>query len=155
MTVFASRADLLAGAGTDLGVTAWTTIDQDRIQLFADATGDHQWIHVDPERAAAGPFGRTIAHGYLSLSYLAGLLDQLLGVPTASMGINYGLDKVRFPTPVPVDSRVRASAVLVRADETPDGGVQAALDLTVELEDAAKPACVARMLARFYFPEDA
>ncbi|WGX96097.1 MaoC family dehydratase [Nocardioides sp. L-11A] len=155
MTVFASRAELLAGAGTELGTSAWTVIDQDRIDLFADATGDHQWIHVDPERAAAGPFGRTIAHGYLSLSYLAGLLDQLLGVPTASMGINYGLDKVRFPTPVPVDSRVRCHARLAEVVETGDGGIQVGLDLTVEVDGTDRPACVARMLARFYFAEDA
>ncbi|MCW2791781.1 MAG: MaoC domain protein dehydratase [Nocardioides sp.] len=152
MTAFSDGAALLAGAGTHLGTSDWVVIDQTRIDLFAEATGDHQWIHVDPERAANGPFGRTIAHGYLSLSFLAGLLGVLLEVPTASMGINYGLDKVRFPTPVPVGSRVRAGATLAEAEPVP-GGVQVGIDLVVEVDGTEKPACVARMLARFYFEE--
>jgi acyl dehydratase len=151
MTTFADRADLLAGAGTDLGSGEWTLIDQRRIDLFAEATGDHQWIHVDTARAAAGPFGSTIAHGYLSLSFLAGQLSDLLDVPTAIMGINYGLDKVRFPAPVPVGSRVRAAAVLAEVTELPDGALQLGIDLTVELEGSAKPASVARMIARYHF----
>jgi acyl dehydratase len=154
VTTFGDRAALLAGAGTNLGFGEWTLVDQRRIDMFAEATGDHQWIHVDPERARTGPFGRTIAHGYLSLSFLAGQLTELLHVPTAVMGINYGLDKVRFPAPVPVGSRVRAAAMLAEVSELPEGAVQLGIDLTVELEGSAKPASVARMLARYHFGAD-
>lgn len=154
MKVFPGVEELLAGAGTDLGTSDWVVIDQRRIELFAEATGDHNWIHVDPELAATGPFGTTIAHDYLSLSFMAGLLGEMLDVPGADMAINYGLDNVRFPTPVPVDSKVRTSATLAACEEVP-GGVQVYLDLRVEVEGSDKPACVARMLARYYFSGDA
>jgi acyl dehydratase len=152
MTRFESPAALLAAAGADLGAGPWVEMTQERIDLFAEATGDHQWIHVDPARAASGPFGGTIAHGFLSLSLLGAMLGDLIEVPTASMGVNYGLDRVRFTAPVLSGSRVRATAVLgeVGGDERQ---VQVAVDITVEIEGGTKPACVARMLARYYFEE--
>ncbi len=106
--VFTSAPELRAAVGQELGVSDWLEVDQKRIDLFADATGDHQWIHVDPERAAEGPFGSTIAHGYLTLSLLPALVPQILRVEGVRMGVNYGTDKVRFPAPVPVGSRLRA-----------------------------------------------
>jgi acyl dehydratase len=154
MTIFDGPQALLDATGADLGTSDWIVIDQDRIDAFAEATGDHQWIHVDRERAATGPFGTTIAHGYLSLSLPAGMLGDLLQVPTALMGVNYGLDRVRFPTPVPSGSRVRIIGRV--ADATGDDQmVQVGVDLTVELEGADKPACAARMIARYYFGDQA
>lgn len=150
MTVFADAAELLAAQGRELGVGPWITIDQDRIDLFAEATGDRQWIHVDPERAAQGPFGATVAHGYLTLSLLASMLGELLRVPTAAMAVNYGLDRVRFPAPVLCGSRVRARAGIHQTSRVGEA-VQVAVDLVVEVEGTDKPACVARMLARYYF----
>ncbi len=148
MTVFASPTEVLAAVGTDLGVSDWIEIDQDRIDLFADATGDHQWIHVDPERAASGPFGTTIAHGYLTLALTNMLLPRIFEVRGVSMGVNYGCNRVRFPRPVPVGSRVRAHGVLTAADEVP-GGIQTVVTVTMELEGSAKPACVAEAVSRF------
>lgn len=127
---------------------------QERVDLFADATGDHQWIHVDTLRAASGPFGGTIAHGYLTLSLGPELLHDVLTWENIRMGVNYGLDKVRFPSPVPVGSRLRLGAVLRGADELGGGGVQVRLELTFEAEEAAKPACVAELLLRYYFAEE-
>lgn len=150
MNVFADAAELLAAQGRELGVGPWITIDQDRIDLFAEATGDRQWIHVDPERAAQGPFGATVAHGYLTLSLLASMLGELLRVPTAAMAVNYGLDRVRFPAPVLCGSRVRARAGIHQTSRVGEA-VQVAVDLVVEVEGTDKPACVARMLARYYF----
>lgn len=147
-TVFAKPDDLLGAVGNDLGVSDWLTIEQDRINLFADATGDHQWIHVDPEKAAEGPFGAPIAHGYLTLSITNYFLPQILSVEQISMGINYGLNKVRFPQPVVVGSRIRASGVLTAVDEIP-GGVQAVVTITVEIEGAPKPACIVESVSRF------
>lgn len=147
-TVFASPATLLAAVGTQFGPTAWVTIEQNRIDGFADATGDHQWIHVDPVRAQAGPFGATIAHGYLTLSLVSLFMPQLLRVEASSMGINYGLDKVRFPTHVPVGSRVRGRGELIDAKEIA-GGVQAVVRVTVEREGSERPACVADTISRF------
>jgi acyl dehydratase len=147
-TVFASPSALLDAVGTDLGVTDWLTIEQGRVDRFAEATGDHQWIHTDPERAKGGPFGGTIAHGYLTLSLVNHFLPQLIEVHGIAMGINYGTDRVRFPAPVPVGSRVRAAAVLAGADEVP-GGVQARVTVTVEVEGQDKPACVVETLSRF------
>jgi acyl dehydratase len=147
--VFASLDELRSAVGTQLGASDWLEIDQKRIDLFADATGDHQWIHVDPEKAAAGPFGTTIAHGYLTLSLLPAFVPQLLRVDGVKMGINYGSDKVRFPAPVPVGSRLRATAVISDVTEVP-GGAQLALTVTIEREGGDKPVCVAQSLSRFY-----
>ncbi|KOG54369.1 dehydratase [Streptomyces griseoflavus] len=146
--VFGSLDELRNAVGEDLGTSDWLEIDQKRIDLFADATGDHQWIHVDPERAAAGPFGATIAHGYLTLSLLPALVPQLLRVDNVKMGINYGVNKVRFPAPVPVGSRLRATARIADVTEVP-GGVQLATAVTVEREGGDKPVCVAETLSRF------
>lgn len=136
-------------AGSHLGTSDWLIVDQARIDAFADATGDHQWIHVDPERAAQeGPFGSTIAHGYLTLSLTNGLLPSIVEVRGVSMGINYGTNKVRFPAPVPVDSRVRASADLTEVVDVA-GGVQTTMTVTVEIEGHDRPACVVEVLSRF------
>jgi acyl dehydratase len=146
---FASVAELHKAAGTSLGYTDWITIDQERINTFADATGDHQWIHVDAERAAAGPFGSTIAHGYLTLSLLPALIGGRFSVEGARMAVNYGLNKVRFPAPVPVGSRVRALVELVDVTDI-TGGVQVTAQVTIEREGGEKPVCVAESLSRFY-----
>src|SRR4051794_40558930 len=125
MATFASLADFTAAVGTELGSSEWHTIDQERVNLFAEATGDHQWIHVDPERAATGPFGTTIAHGYLTLSLVPVLAQECYRIDGGvSMAVNYGSDKVRFPSPVPVGSAVRGTAELLSVTEVP-GGVQA------------------------------
>jgi len=147
-TVFASPDDLLAAVGTELGSSDWVAIEQDRIDGFADATDDHQWIHVDPEAAAAGPFGSTIAHGYLTLALTNRFLPQIVRVDGVSLGINYGVNKVRFPQPVPVGSRVRGHATLTHAEEI-DGGVQAVITMTVEIEGGTKPACIVESVSRF------
>jgi acyl dehydratase len=143
-------ADIAGLAGTDLGYTDWLEVTQDRVNLFADAVDDHQWIHVDPERAAAGPFGTTIAHGYLTLSLLPALVPQIMRVEGMKMGINYGSNKVRFPSTVPVGSRVRATAVLKSVEEA-GGGVQVTAVVTIEREGGSKPACVAEAVSRYYF----
>jgi acyl dehydratase len=145
---FASIQDLLAAVGEDLGTTEWTTLGQDRIDQFAAATGDHQWIHVDVERAKAGPFGSTIAHGYLTLSLCAPFLGELAQVGGISMGINYGIDKARFIAPVPAGARVRGSGEVVSVTEVP-GGVQAVVRITIELEGSEKPAAVVDTVSRF------
>lgn len=147
--MFSTPVALLDAVGADLGVTEWLTIDQARIDLFAAATGDHQWIHVDAERAAAGPFGATIAHGYLTLSLTNVFMPQLLEVEQMSMGVNYGTNKVRFPAPVPVGSRLRGRAVVTSVEEIA-GGVQAVVTITVEREDSDKPACVVESVSRFF-----
>ena len=150
VTVFASPDDLLGAVGDHLGHSEWVTVDQARIDMFADATGDHQWIHVDPEAAAAGPFGATIAHGYLTLALTNLLLPQIVRVDGISMGINYGVNRVRFPQPVLVGSRLRASATMTSAEELPGGvGVQTVITVTVEVEGQAKPACVVESVSRF------
>ncbi|MFE5732678.1 MaoC family dehydratase [Streptomyces sp. NPDC056528] len=148
--IFTSAEELRAGVGEQLGYSDWLEVDQKRIDLFAEATGDHQWIHVDPERAAAGPFGTTIAHGYLTLSLLPVFVPQVLAVEGVRMGINYGTEKVRFPAPVPVGSRLRATAVLARVEEVA-GGVQVTAAVTVEREGSEKPVCVAESVSRYYF----
>lgn len=140
--------DLQGRVGTEIGVGDWLEVDQGRIDAFAAATNDHQWIHVDAGRAAAGPFGKTIAHGFLTLSLIVSLVPPLQ-VPGVKMGINYGLDRVRFITPVTVGSRIRARSELMSVDEVP-GGLQAKSKVTVEIEGTEKPACVAETLARFY-----
>ena len=147
-TVLSGIDEVKAAVGRHLGTSDWLEITQDRIDQFADATGDHQWIHVDPERAAAGPFGTTIAHGYLTLSLSNALLPEIVEVQGVSMGVNYGVGKVRFPAPVPVGSRIRATAELVAADDVA-GGVQTTVLITVELEGSDKPACVIESLSRY------
>ena len=151
MTTTAHGLDeLKALAGADLGHTGWLEITQDRINAFADATGDHQWIHVDRERAATGPFGRTIAHGYLTLSLVIPLLNELVDVKGVSMGINYGLNKVRFPAPVPAGAKVRLAAQLGAVEDAGVNAVQAVVDCTIEVEGSEKPACVAQAVLRYY-----
>ena len=135
--------------GTHFGYSDYHLVTQEAVNLFADATGDHQWIHVDPERAASGPFGHTIAHGYFTLSLIPVLLGGVVKVDGVAMGINYGTNKVRFPSPVPVGSEVRAGATLA-AVESFDGGAQVAMDVTVEVRGAAKPSCVAQVVYRYY-----
>ena len=135
--------------GTDLGTGAWHEVDQQTVDRFADATGDHQWIHVDPERAASGPFGGPIAHGYLTLSLAPVLLAQLLRVEGVSIGVNYGCNRVRFVSPVPVGQDLRCGATLASVDDI-EGGIQVTLDLTMEVRDAPKPACVAQVVYRYY-----
>ncbi|HEU4543363.1 MAG TPA: MaoC family dehydratase [Jiangellaceae bacterium] len=144
----ATVADLPDLEGVHLGSSSWHEISQDQINQFADATGDHQWIHIDPERAAAGPFGATIAHGYLTLSVIPALLGDLLQVEGAAQAINYGLDKVRFPAPVPVGSRIRLTVAVEEVEQVP-AGYQVAIAATVECDASPKPACAARVLYRF------
>lgn len=148
-TTIASPDALLDMAGSDLGTSDWVEIAQSDVDAFAKATGDEQWIHVDPERAAAGPFGRTIVHGYMTLSMLVPLLHNTFQVDGVAMGINYGLNKVRFPAPTPVGSRIRVHAELVNAERV-SGGVQAVVDATVEAEGVDKPVCVAQSIVRYY-----
>ncbi|MGH8910456.1 MAG: MaoC family dehydratase [Egibacteraceae bacterium] len=143
-----SLNELRKKAGEHLGVSDWHEITQEQINLFADATGDHQWIHVDPELAKQGPFGGTIAHGYLTLSLAPMLLWEVLHVPDAPLAVNYGINRLRFPAPVPVGGRVRASIDLGGAEEV-RGGVQATFVVTFELEGSEKPACVAELLFRY------
>ena len=136
-------------AGSDLGTSEWIEVTQERVNTFADATGDHQWIHVDPEKAAAGPFGAPIAHGYLTLSLFIPLFTELLDVQGVTTKVNYGLNKVRFPSPVKVGSRIRLVAKLTDVEEVP-GGVQITVDGAIEIEGGAKPAAVLQSLSRFY-----
>jgi acyl dehydratase len=133
--------------GEHVGYSDWLEVTQEQVDRFAEATGDHQWIHVDPERAKDGPFGGTIAHGFLTLSLIPRVLPQLLDVRGFTMGVNYGMDKVRFPSPVPVGSKLRAGAVVEDVQEV-GGGVQTTLTITFEVDGADKPACVARFLER-------
>ncbi|NEA36162.1 MaoC family dehydratase [Streptomyces sp. SID13031] len=137
-------------AGRDLGYSDWREISQHQIQQFADATGDQQWIHVDPERAAAGPFGGTIAHGYLTLALIIPLFGELLEVRGVRMSVNYGLEKVRFPSPVPVGSKLRLGGRVVSVESVAGDGVQLVLDFVVEIDGQDKPACVARAVYRHY-----
>jgi len=141
--VLRGREELHAAVGETLGTGPWLSVDQDRIDGFADVTEDHQWIHVDAERAAAGPFGATIAHGYLTLALIPRLGADIFRIEGARMGINYGLEKVRFPHPVPAGSRVRATATLDAAEETPSG-VRAVVTYVIEIDGVAKPACIAQ-----------
>jgi acyl dehydratase len=147
MKHFAHLKDLQAMVGQPIGVSAWIDVDQKRIDQFAQATGDHQWIHVDPVRAASGPFGKTIAHGFLTLSLVPELFATAFDIGDVRMGVNYGLNKVRFTAPVPSGSRVRGHFVL-KAYEPIEGGAQLAVEVKVELEGSDKPACVAETLSR-------
>ncbi|SEB73538.1 MaoC family dehydratase [Streptomyces sp. TLI_105] len=141
--------EIKAQAGADLGHSSWVEIAQPRVDTFADATDDHQWIHVDAERAATGPFGGTIAHGYLTLSLLIPMWSELLQVEDVSMAVNYGLNKVRFPSPVRVGSKIRAHGRVVSVEDV-KGGVEVVVDLTVEIDGVTKPACVAQAVYRFF-----
>ena len=147
-TEFASPQALLDAVGSDLGATDWITITQEQINQFAEATLDNQWIHVDTERAKAGPFGGPIAHGYLTMSLAAYFLGRLVRVSGISMGINYGADQVRFPAPVPVGSKLRGRGELLDAKEVP-GGVQATTRITIEIDGGDKPAAVVDTLSRY------
>jgi acyl dehydratase len=152
-TVFEKPEDLLDAVGRQLGKSDWLEITQERIDQFAEATGDHQWIHVDPERAKDGPFGTTIAHGYLTQSLVNHFLPQIVDVRGISMGVNYGADRVRFPAPVPVGSRVRGSAELLAAEPV-KGGVQSTVRVTVEIEGSDRPGCVIDTISRYYPAEE-
>ena len=149
MASFETIDELRQATGQHLGWTGWLEIDQARVDLFADATGDHQWIHVDSERATAeSPFGGPIAHGYLTLALSNLFLPQLIQVPGASAGLNYGTGRVRFPAPVPVGSRIRAGAEITEVEEVP-GGLQTTITVTIEIEGSSKPACVIESLSRW------
>ena len=149
--IFKTPADLKSALGEHLGYSDWLEMTQDRIDKFADATGDQQWIHVDPERAKQGPFGACIAHGYLTLALVNMFLPQIVEVRGISMGVNYGSDRLRFPAPVPVGSRIRGGAELIQLEEV-KGGVQATIRVTVEVQGQDRPACVVETISR-YDPE--
>ncbi len=149
MRTFERLTDLQPLLGQHVATSEWITVTQERIDRFAQATGDHQWIHTDPVRAAAGPFGTTIAHGYLTLSLLPEMLASAMAVNDTRMGVNYGLNKVRFPAPVPAGSRLRGHFKLI-GYEAIDGGAQVTLEATMEREGSAKPVCVAESLSRRY-----
>ena len=149
-TIIKDQADLMAHVGQHLGYSEYLTVTQEQVQLFADATGDHQWIHLDTERAKSGPFGQTIAHGYLTLSLAPVLIGQIWKVEGVKMGVNYGTNKVRFMAPVPVDAKVRAGVKLLEATEIA-GGAQVILETTFECEGATKPSCVAEIIFRHYY----
>jgi acyl dehydratase len=149
-TNVSSVAELTALTGRHLGYCEWREVTQEQINTFADATDDHQWIHVDAERAAAGPFGTTIAHGFLTLSLLVPMWSEILHFEGVRLGVNYGLNKVRFPSPVPVGSRIRAGATLVSVETVAGGSLQIVVDFVIEREGADKPCCIAQGLYRFY-----
>lgn len=142
MEIFDGLARFTAAVGTRLGASDWHTVTQEQVDLFAAATDDHQWIHVDPERAAAGPFGGTIAHGFLTLAMLTSLVQRIYRVEGLSMSINYGFNRIRFPAPVPVGSRIRADVELLAVEPGPKGA-QATSRITVEIEGVDRPACIA------------
>jgi acyl dehydratase len=150
MHTFETLAELPPRVGQEVAVSDWITVTQDQVQLFADATGDQQWIHVDVERARAGPFGAPIAHGFLTLALLPRFFQMCIRAPQVRMSVNYGLNKVRFPAPVPVGSRVRGRIKLVACDPLEGGGVQITWGVTVEREGSDKPVCVAETLTRWY-----
>jgi len=150
MRVFEKLADLKPLVGQELAVSDWFPVSQQRIDQFAEATGDHQWIHVDPARAAKGPFGATIAHGFLTLSMLPLLLETAVDIRDVKMGVNYGLNRVRFTAPVPVGSELRGRIRLLAFDDLPDGGVQLTTEVTIERKGSDKPACIAESISRRY-----
>ncbi|MGA8113654.1 MAG: MaoC family dehydratase [Actinocatenispora sp.] len=152
MRIIESADELLAATGSELGASGWHLVDQARVDAFAEITGDHQWIHVDPDRAADGPFGGTVAHGFLTLSLLPVLVSEIQRVPGARLAVNYGLNRVRFPAPLRTGSRVRATATLLDAQRVDgDGGVQCVTRVSVEGEGAPKPCCVAELVTRYFF----
>lgn len=148
-TVFENPSGLKAAVGRQLGHSEWLEVTQERINLFADATGDHQWIHVDPERAKNGPFGACIAHGYLTLSLVNLFLPQIVEVRGIRMGVNYGADRLRFPSPVRVGSRIRGRGELVQVEDLEDA-IHATIRVTVEIEGSDRPACVVDTISRYY-----
>ncbi|MFS2032542.1 MaoC family dehydratase [Polaromonas sp. CT11-55] len=150
MRIFATLAELAACTGQEVAVSDWITITQQQVNLFAEATGDHQWIHVDVEKAKAGPFGGPIAHGFLTLSLLPRFFESSFDITGSRMGVNYGLNKVRFTAPVPVGSRLRARMKLLAAEAIDNAGMQMTWEVTVEREGSAKPVCVAESLVRRY-----
>ncbi|WP_431098085.1 MaoC family dehydratase [Polaromonas aquatica] len=150
MKTFETLADVAACIGQEVAVSDWITITQQQVNLFAEATGDHQWIHVDVEKAAAGPFGGPIAHGFLTLSLLPRFFESSFEITGSRMGVNYGLNKVRFTSPVPVGSRLRARMKLLAAEAIANDGMQMTWEVTVEREGSAKPVCVAESLVRRY-----
>ena len=150
MKIFQTLSELAACVGQEVAVSDWITITQQQVNLFAEATGDQQWIHVDVEKAAAGPFGGTIAHGFLTLSLLPKFFESSFQIIESRMGVNYGLNKVRFMAPVPVGSRLRARMTLLAAEPIDQGGLQMNWQVTVEREGASKPVCVAESLVRRY-----
>lgn len=149
--VFSSPAEAVAAVGTKLGPSGWLLVKQDRIDLFAKSTGDHQWIHVDTDRAKDGPFGTTIAHGYLTFSLINMFLPELIEARGMKMGVNYGADRLRFPAPVPTGSRIRAVGELTKAEMLAEDTVQTTVRVTVEIDGKDKPACVADIIGRFHF----
>ncbi len=149
-TVFAKPSDLLGAVGQELDSSEWLEITQDRINLFADATGDHQWIHVDPERAKDGPFGACIAHGYLTLSLVNLFLPQIIDVQGFTHAVNVGMDKTRFPAAVPVNSIIRGTGQLISAEEI-KGAIQSVVRVTIEIQDSDRPACVVDTISRYFF----
>jgi acyl dehydratase len=150
MKTFETLAELAQHVGEEVAVSDWLTITQEQVNLFAQATGDHQWIHVDVERAKKGPFGAPIAHGFLTLSLLPKLIESTLAIRQSRMGVNYGLNKVRFTAPVPVGSRVRARVTLLAADPIDNNGYQFTWNVVIELDGSSKPACVAESINRRY-----
>ena len=151
MEIYREVADLERAVGRELGPTDWLLIDQARVDRFADSTEDRQWIHVDPGRAASGPFGGTIAHGYLTLSLVPYFVNSLRRLENLTMTLNYGLNKVRFPAPLPVGRRVRARSTLVDLTRLGDNGAQVVMRTTIEIDDGDRPACVAESVGRHYF----
>ena len=150
MKIFQNLNDLTACIGQEVAVSDWITITQQQVNLFAEATGDHQWIHVDPEKASKGPFGGTIAHGFLTLSLIPKFFESAFQITNSRMGVNYGLNKVRFTAPVPVGSRLRARMKLLACDPIDNAGVQMTWEVIVEREGSVKPVCVAESLVRRY-----
>jgi acyl dehydratase len=150
MKTFHSLAELPPLVGQELAVSDWITVTQQQINLFADATGDHQWIHVDAERAKAGPYGTTIAHGFLTLSLVPKMVESALEIRNLRLSVNYGLNRVRFPAPVPAGSRLRARIKLIECEPIPDNGMQIVWQITVERDGADKPVCVAESVTRRY-----
>jgi acyl dehydratase len=148
-TIFQHPRELAAAVGTHLGYSEWLEITQERVDRFADATDDHQWIHVDSERAKHGPFGGTIAHGYLTMSLVNRFLPEIMEVRGISMGVNYGADKLRFPAPVKVGARIRGGGELLKVEEVKGGAVQATVRVTVEIEGADRPGCVVETISRY------
>lgn len=151
MEIYRSIADIEAAIGKELGPSEWFPIEQDRVDGFADVTEDHQWIHVDTEKAASGPFGATIAHGFLSLSLVPYFVSQLRRIEGAKMGVNYGLDRVRFPSPVRAGSRIRGRTVVTTVERIDENSIQMVMRTTIEVEGSEKPGCVADLVSRYYF----
>jgi acyl dehydratase len=149
MKIFSSPHELVNAVGEHLGYSSWVNVSQDRINQFADATDDHQWIHIDPDKSRQGPFGQTIAHGFLTMSMVSSFMPMIFSVENIAMGINYGVNKVRFPSPVLVNSQIRGGAELISVEEI-KGGIQVIIRVTVEIKDQEKPACIVETITRYY-----